>query len=241
MPVEKCKLPAYLPSDPLLWFRAVEANFTVHKVLKDEERSALVIAALPEKQLQSVGHLLSLSSDAYIALKKRLLEVDGPSFQDSWERCLALPVLSAGERPTDIYRQLVSWLEKEEMVESAFLRATFLTKMPPDLKRMLLAKPDMSLSALVVFADSIHSATSTRASPAVYQLSSDSPDAHPRPEPVCALNKPPRVRQPPARAAQPPPSDGRLCWYHASFGVQARSCKPGCAWQPAGNGSRPAQ
>ena len=241
MPVEKCKLPAYLPADPLLWFRAVEANFTVHKVLKDEEKSALVIAALPEKQLQSVGHLLSLSSDTYAGLKKRLLEVDGPSFQDSWERCLSLPVLSPGERPTDVYRQLVSWLEKEEMVESAFLCATFLTKMPPDLKRMLLAKPDLSLSDLAVFADSIHPATAPRASPAVYQLSSDEPDNHPRPEPVCALTKPPRVRQPPAWPSRPPPTDHRLCWYHASFGVQARSCKPGCSWLASENSYRPEQ
>ena len=37
MLANKCKLPAFVPKDPFLWFRAVEANFAVHKV-----RAALV-------------------------------------------------------------------------------------------------------------------------------------------------------------------------------------------------------
>ena len=40
----------------------MEANFLVHKVM-EEERAALVLAALHEKQLQSVGHLLGVGSD----------------------------------------------------------------------------------------------------------------------------------------------------------------------------------
>ena len=53
----------YIASDPVLWFRAVEANFLVQKVTKEEERAALVLGALPEKQLQSVGHLLGVGDD----------------------------------------------------------------------------------------------------------------------------------------------------------------------------------
>ena len=46
---EKCKLPAYVPHDPLLWFRAVEANFQIHKVLRELDWASLVIAALLER------------------------------------------------------------------------------------------------------------------------------------------------------------------------------------------------
>ena len=60
MPSERCKLPAYVPHDPLLWFRAVEANFSIHKVLTEKDRASLTIAALPERQLQTVGDLLDV-------------------------------------------------------------------------------------------------------------------------------------------------------------------------------------
>ena len=54
MPVEKCELPAYIMHDLILWFRAVEENFVVHKVTKVEESAALVLAALPERHLLGV-------------------------------------------------------------------------------------------------------------------------------------------------------------------------------------------
>ena len=255
MPSERCKLPAYVPHDPLLWFRAVEANFNIHKVLTEKDRASLTIAALPERQLQSVGDLLDVApSDLYTAIKGRLLTVDAPTFQDSWERCLLHPVLRSGEKPTDVHRVLTSWLTGHDP-EDPFLRATFLAKMPGDIKKMLLARTDCTLSQLAAFADTIHSC-STRA-PAVHRLdvpatqhsdvsadflSSSSPSLQiPGSDlpSVCAVSKKPAVA--PARSAatsstggasstQRHTSHGAYCWYHARFGVNARSCKPGCSW-----------
>ena len=89
MPVNKGRLPLYIPHDPFLWFRPLEANFLIHRVARE-----LVIAALPERQLQTVGDLLDVPpSNLYKAIKGRLLTVDAPSFQDSWERCLSIPLL----------------------------------------------------------------------------------------------------------------------------------------------------
>ena len=51
-------MPAYIGYNLFLWFKAVEVNFAVHKRTKEEKKSALVIAALPEKQLQSVSYLI---------------------------------------------------------------------------------------------------------------------------------------------------------------------------------------
>ena len=62
MPVDKCKLPAYVPHDPLTLFRAVEACFYIHSIRRNADRAALVVAALPAKQLQQVSMLLSSPS-----------------------------------------------------------------------------------------------------------------------------------------------------------------------------------
>ena len=146
----------------------MEANFNIHKVLREVDRASLVIAALPERQLQTVGDLLDVPpSDLYTAIKGRLLTVDAPSFQDSWERCLLLPLLRPGEKPSDIHRLLTSWLTGHDP-EDPFLRATFLSKMPGDLKKMLLARPDCTLAQLAAFADTIHSCVSKP--PAVMQI-----------------------------------------------------------------------
>ena len=193
-------------------------------------------------------------SDLYTAIKGRLLTVDAPTFQDSWERCLLHPVLRSGEKPTDVHRVLTSWLTGHDP-EDPFLRATFLAKMPGDIKKMLLARTDCTLSQLAAFADTIHSC-SARA-PAVHRLdvpatqrsdvaadflSSSSPSLQ---DPgsdfpsVCAVSKKPAAA--PTRPAatsstggasstQRHTSNGAYCWYHARFGVNARSCKPGCSW-----------
>ena len=249
MPSERCKLPAYVPHDPLLWFRAVEANFAIHKVLAEKDKASLTIAALPERQLQTIGDLLDVPpSDLYTAIKGRLLTVDSPSFQDSWERCLLLPVLRSGEKPTDVHRQLTSWLSGHDP-EDPFLRATFLAKMPGDIKKMLLARTDCTLAQLAAFADTIHSCA-VRAL-AVNRLESMAPflsrEVSPAPvDPdynlpaVCAVSAPPSRR---TTAGRPPPTsaaggasstqrhNGGYCWYHGRFGVNARACKPGCTWQ----------
>ena len=92
MPIDKCKLPAYVSSDPLTWFKAVEACFRIHNIRRDQDRSALLIAALPAKQLQQVSAILaSTTSDQYESLKRRLISTDAPSFQENWEKCMALP------------------------------------------------------------------------------------------------------------------------------------------------------
>ena len=150
MPLDKCCLPAYLDHDPVIWFRAVEANFVIHKVLKPEEKAALVVAALPEKQLKSVKHHLDVPEETYAAVKAKLISLDSPTLQESWEHALNLPVLQPGKWPSDVHWNLVSWLP-DDKVDCPIVRATFLMKMPTDLKKMLLAYPKMSLEELAVF------------------------------------------------------------------------------------------
>ena len=261
MPSERCKLPAYVPHDPLLWFRAVEANFNIHRVSTEKDRASLTIAALPEKQLQSVGDLLDVPpADLYSAIKGRLLTVDGPTFQDSWSRCLRLPALRSGEKPTDVHRALTSWLSGHDP-EDPFLRATFLDKMPGDLKRMLLARTDCTLAQLAAFADTIHSCNAQ--APAVHRvdvhedyLTRDAPGAAVDQPPVdggynlqvCAIQAGSRKPAAAAGRSAPPPAggasstqrhNGGFCWYHARFGVNARACKSGCTWSK--NASSPGQ
>ena len=174
MPVDKCKLPAYVASDPLTWFRAVEACFHIHSIRRDSDKAALIIAALPAKQLQQVSSIVSATtSDQYGTLKRRLISTDAPSFQDNWEKCMAIPPLRPGDKPSDLYTALTSWLRDDQDPDNPWVKATFISKMPEDLRIMLLAYPDYSLARLSTFADSLSLSTKRRSSPLVFAMAVD--------------------------------------------------------------------
>ena len=101
---------------------------------------------------------------------------------------MSLPSLSSGQRPSDIHRQMTSWLDTSdvELLNSEFLRALFLMKMPPDLKRMLLAHPKKKCDVLAVFADSLWISGGLRAFPPVISVPAEDlgtafPSASPSP------------------------------------------------------------
>ena len=59
------------------------------------------------------------------------------------------PALASSEKPSDVHRLLTTWLTRHDP-EDPFLRATFLAKIPRDLKKMLLAKSDCTLAQLLL-------------------------------------------------------------------------------------------
>ena len=70
---------------------------------------------------------------------------------------MSLLSLRPGHRLSVLHPQMTSWLDTSDMelLNSEFLRALFLMKMPLDLKHMLLAHPKKKLDVLTVFADSL--------------------------------------------------------------------------------------
>lgn len=246
MPVDKCKLPSYVAADPLTWFRAVEACFHVHGVRRDADKAALVIAALPAKQLQQLSSVIaSTSSDQYDTLKRRLISTDAPTFQENWERCMSLPPLRAGEKPTDLYAALTSWLRDDQDPDNPWLRATFISKMPEELRIMLLAYPLCTLQELSVFADSIALSSKRRPPLQVFSMAVDSEGggaspalpASPAPPPVFGV----KTSRPASKQDSRPPQVSSVCWYHQRFGDNAKTCKPGCSRAGSLNLTRPGQ
>ena len=210
MPIDKCKLPAYVASDPLTWFRAVEACFQIHQVRKDTDRAALLIAALPAKQLQQVSAILAVTtSDQYESLKRRLISTDAPSFQENWEKCMSLPPLRPGDKPSDLYSALTSWLKDDQDPDNPWVKATFISKLPEELRIMLLAHPEYSLEKMSTFADTLALGAKRRSSPQVFSMVVDqdvdvSPSTStPSPPPVLGVRATKQDKNPP-----PPPSAG---------------------------------
>ena len=244
MPADKCKLPVYLSHDPSIWFKAVEAAFLTHKVVKSSERASLVVSALPEEQLQAVAYLLGDEEDTqvYEEIKAALIEMDGPSLQESMERFLALPVLRPGERPSSIRRQLCSWVS-EDQVESSLVRALFISKMPADLKKLLLNQENLSLRHLAAHADKLQRTSGLSSPPGsvfcVETLEDPICPSEAAGETVNAVRGP---RQQHRRfKTQPTPpsplemkagilSPAGVCHFHTRFGKAARSCVSGCKW-----------
>ena len=257
MPADKCKIPTYLAHDPVTWFRACEACFLTHKVTKSSEKAALVLAALPEEQLQNVAYLLVDAEDStsYEDIKDTLVQIDGPSFQEAVERFLALPLLRPGERPSSYLRHLCGWLP-EDLVESPFTRALFLSKMPGDLKRLLLSQEQLSLRQLAVHGDRLSRAGGPSSAPKIFHINTSelenlpvsSVESPPTPS-VNAVRSSPRSRarrqSQPQKASRPVQLDLKpgvlgpdgVCFFHAKYGQQARSCVSGCAKQKNGGGA----
>ena len=155
MPVDKCKLPAYTPDNPRLWFVLVEAAFVLHKVTKSEEQTALVLSGLPPAQLMFLAPLLETSVYALADIKDSLLRKDAPCAQEAFGKMIRSPPLSPGQKPSDYLVSMTSWIPDQANRDSFFTRLLFIDKMPESMKSMLISKDDLSLQELSLFANSI--------------------------------------------------------------------------------------
>ena len=151
---------------------------------------------------------------------------------------MAIPPLRPSDKPSDLYSALTSWLKDDQDLDNPWVKATFISKLPDDLRIMLLAHPEYS-EKLSAFADTLALGAKRRTSPQVFSMAVDQDLGDASPSPM--LPSPPPVLGVRATKQDARPPQTSLCWFHQRFGDKARSCKPGCAKAASLNSSRPGQ
>ena len=235
-------LPPFWPNEPDLWFASIEAAFDLNRVTSPRTRYQRALALLPVESLCSVRDLVCNSAamdDPYTELKRRLTGAYGKS---PWQ--LAAELLDHPDlgdlRPSVLMARMLALLPQGEKAHILFL-TIFKRKLPVAWQEQLASNTTTDHRELAAAADQIWAARARHvvvaAAPATPRQ--PSPSRARSPDRDRGRNNNNYNRR--GRGATPGRRDGRnnqpyvdgssICYFHHTYGGQARSCKPPCNYQ----------
>jgi len=214
------KLPTFWPEQPQVWFVQAEAQFNLRNITADDTKYHYLVAALDQATAKRVIDLLSSppANDKYQALKDRLNDTYGLSEFERGTRLLHVPALG-DDKPSVLMDNMLALMEGHE--PCFIFRCLFLERLPEEIRGILAHSQITDCRQLAKAADTLWETRQPTAN-AVHEGTAPSTSAHARPRKKPALSTPQRA-------------DSGLCFYHAKFGDQARSCQPPCSHSSSGN------
>jgi len=147
------KLPEFWPHAPQLWFCRAEFRFEVVGIISQREKFAHVVEALPYDSLKMVKDLLMSppAHQPYQALKDRLLLATQLTPIQMAEKLMKEPNLG-DRRPSQMLASMLEYCPPGEE-NTAFFRASFLMRLPSDIRGHLDGREDGDLKELAAKAD----------------------------------------------------------------------------------------
>jgi len=247
------KLPEYWPHAPELWFCRAELRFSTSGIVQEQEKFAYVADALNYESLSLVKDIL-LNPPAfqpYRALKARLLLATQLTPVQMAEKLMRAADLG-DRRPSQLLAALLENCPPGEENTSLF-RASFLMRLPADIRGHLDGLEDGDLKILAAKADR-HWATRAPPKGQVFAVSAAKESEEMEEEPVAAV-RPPFQKK---KEGQPGRADGggrydggqkkgntdwsgvvqlTLCKKHQRFGNNCRKCSDPakCEFSKLGN------
>ena len=151
----RCKLPDFWPSNPVLWFARAEFNFEVAGVVTEREKFMHTANALPYDALTLVADLVTQppAVQPFQRLKERLLLSHQLTTVQMAEKILDMPELG-DRRPSQLLAAMMEFCPEGE-VNSAFFRASFLRRLPKEIRVLLTDEVRGDLKDLAVRADEL--------------------------------------------------------------------------------------
>ena len=245
-----CRLPAFISSDPELWFSLVERSFAASGVREDDERFTAVTNALDSRVTMEVRDVIvnPPRENAYNTLKTQIIKRLSSSQEQKTRRLLEMEEM--GDRKPSQFLRHLQGLAGTSVPES-MLRTLWCGRLPFNVQAILAAQKDLPLERLADLADSISELTESRRTVAAITPSTSEPlieqfkqlfvtmreeIANLRREVSEISNREPRPRgKSDSRSRSRSRSRGRyagkgVCWYHARFGPQATRCTQPCSY-----------
>lgn len=205
------KLPPFYKSNPAMWFRQVEAQFTIRNpaITEDNTKFAYLLSALPADiaELMEFAVENATDGDKYSSLKAALIKQFGLTKAQKAKKLASFTNLDPSMTPTTLLMHMRP-LSSDSTSEEFFHQ--FKSVMPPGFRTALAGRKFAIIEAYAEAADEV--AETIRECTSVYTVS-----------------RPPKKDK---------GSDASgLCFYHTRFGSKAQKCRAPCKYTMTGNDS----
>lgn len=240
------KLPPFWPKDPLVWFAQVEAQFSTRNITNQKTKFDYIVSSLSPEIAFEVRELLLAPplQNPYDQLKTELVKRVSDSEQRRLQQLLAEEHLG-DFKPTQLLRRMQQ-LTDESTIDSSIFKELFLRRLPANIRLVLAGIGNkLSIQEQAELADKMLDATP----PAIVSaVKSDKHELTNLTEMIQALQaevtqlRLSRERDRPSafchrtssrqrRSSQSADASSRnpdYCWFHQTFGSQARKCQNPC-------------
>ncbi|KAL0895873.1 hypothetical protein ABMA27_011894 [Loxostege sticticalis] len=243
------RVPPFWPEEPALWFAQVESQFVLSGITKDETKFYFLVAQLDHQYAKEVKDVITSppATDKYAKLKTELIKRLSASQEKRIKQLLVHEELG-DRKPSQFLRHLSSLAGSS--VSSDFLLTLWSSRLPQNIQTVIASQMDLSEEKLGELADKVYEiaptvpqVASTSTAPAslhndmAHQISeltrqvamltsrlenSEKSRSRSRPKRSYRSRSRSRPRQ--------PPEDHPYCFYHCTYGAQAKKCKQPCSF-----------
>nr|CAH8821166.1 unnamed protein product [Trichobilharzia regenti] len=239
-------VPVFRPRDPHLWFARLENYFTANKLTSQTAKFGILSTVLPDEIAEQVRQcIVQPSTDApYDKLKEEVLRCTSLSDRQTLDRLLSNVELG-DKTPSQLMRHMQSLVAGRDIDKRLFYQI-WLRRLPANIQQVLaFGDDDIDMEKLAKIADRMYE----RSTPQSVASTSRIPDTDDRIQALehkvdtllsqlAALTthtRPSRSRSSSRRRLSRSPSTSRhhdtICWYHRSYGSNARRCRSPCNFQ----------
>ena len=250
------KLPPFWPADPSVWFAQVEATFATKRIAAQRTKFDFVVASLSPEVVTEVRYLVlhPPNDNPYDTLKETLIKRTAASEQQRLQQLFSTEELG-DRKPTQLLRRMHQLLGDKTVMNDSFLKELFLQRLPANVRMVLASSPaNTPLESLAELADrvvEVAAPTMAPITPTQQQpppVAAENPTSHQLEQLLAGLAKlqatvatltrarsktPGRHSRRPSPSPKPGASAGdHTCWYHRTYGEEARKCTPPCKFHP---------
>ena len=251
------KLPPFWPSDPLLWFAQVEAQFRTRNITREDTKFWHVVGNLDHKHANEVRDLLldPPTTTPYTALKAQLVDRLTSSAHQRVRQLLSDEPL--GDRKPSQFLRHLQHLHGDARIDKSILTELFLQRLPASVRMVLATASSLSLEEQAKLADRVMDITTTNPTTAPSVSTATVPHSSPahagpneieqlrveiaslRAEVAQFSRSRPRYRSrstsrsrtsSETRGRSSSPQRSGHCYYHRRFGSAARNCQSPCTY-----------
>ena len=215
------KLPTFWTHRAQIWFHQAEVQFNLRNIVVDDTKYWHLVAALDETAAERVCVMLNHppAYEKYEELKKKLLDVFTVSESTRMRMLLDMDGLN-GKTPTELMDFMLNTLGDHQ--NCPLLKELYRKQFPIEVQAMLSNFEFATLDALATAAEKIYKPVTY----GEYSVKKRTVDTN--------------QRGPPKSTKKVPTSDTGYCFYHNTYGAQAKRCNPPCSFEranPSGNAS----
>lgn len=253
------RVPPFWPEEPALWFAQVESQFILSKITTDETKFCYLVAQLDHQYAAEVKDVITNPppTDKYDKLKSELIKRLSAS-QEKRVKQLLMHEELGDRKPSQFLRHLQSLAGPA--VPRDFLTTIWSSRLPANIQTVIASQIDLPLDKLSDIADKVHEiapstpqvASTSRVATAA---STSSPSYDELTRQVCELTRQvakladqvasggrsrpqyqsrrdnrSHSRSHSRSRPRQPPQNHPHCFYHFTYGSQARKCKQPCSF-----------